>query len=117
MSKQYWDCKAAGICYKCRAAPIWGTHSTCDACAKVLREKQQARVTQARSADKCVKCFDAPQLPDNRLCAGCLTRTKRLQNPETREEEITQRPLRKYRKKHEGSGFPRRRGPDQGRLL
>jgi hypothetical protein len=33
------------------------------------------------------------------------------------EAEVTQRPLRKWRKKHAGAGVASRRDPKQGRLL
>jgi hypothetical protein len=117
MSESYRKYRAAGICYICRTTPTWGTHCTCDACARVQREKQQARVARARADARCVKCFHEPQAEGSRSCARCRERAALLHNTGTREAEVTQRPLRKWRKKHAGAGVASRRDPKQGHLL
>ena len=114
MSKSYWKWKAQGICYICRTRPLWGSHSTCDVCAREQRLKQQARVEKARACGKCTKCFKEPQAETAVLCVGCLDRTQRLKDPTTREEEVQARPLGRWQ------GHRKTRGtthPDQLNLV
>ena len=114
MSKSYWKWKAKGICYICQTRPLWGTHVTCDVCAKEQRLKQQARVDEAREKGNCTKCFKEPQAETSTLCLGCLTRTQRLKDPTTREQEVTQKPLRRWNGHRKANAFGREE--DQAQL-
>ena len=117
MSTQYWKWKRQGICYICKTNPLFDGHSTCDACAKEQRLKQQARVASARAAGLCVKDFHRPQAKGSQYCLECLERTRKLQDPQAREEEIARRPLRQWETQHQGSGRAPRTEPTQERLL
>ena len=113
MSKSYWKWKAKGICYICQTRPLWGTHVTCDECAKAQRLKQQNRVDEAKATGKCTKCFKEPQSETSTLCLVCLTRTQRLKEPTTREQELTQQPLRRWQGHSKANAFGREGDPEQ----
>lgn len=67
--------------------------------------KQQARVENARKESKCIKCFKQPRAADAVLCVGCLARNTRLKDPTMREQELAQRPLRRWRDHRKSAPF------------